>query len=272
MPNRMFVSRMLLFSLGTLIFLCGCGGSSGSSASESKDSGIVPASVGMFLIKSAAFPMGDIAGDSGNEDESPSHLVSVSDFYISTHEVTLGEFRNYVPDYHNHLSTGCNLENCPVTNVSWDEAQGYISWLNSSAPLSSGITYRMCTEAEWEYAARAGTSSKWSCGADASCLENVSWFLENSAGRAHQVKQKNANALGLYDMHGNLQEWVEDWYDPDYYATSPIDNPTGPESGTLRSVRGGYFGNDASQVRSSERQGVAQNLHSFFIGIRLCAQ
>ena len=223
--------------------------------------------------------MGDIQGGGGS-DESPSHSVTLSNnFYISDHEVTAAEYKACVDDGECSAAGGSGRyaatyntsgkENNPINYVSWDYTKDYISWINKN----SSKTYRLCTEAEWEYAARAGTDTKWSCGDSESCLDSVAWYSSNSEGTTHKVKTKSANAWGLYDMHGNVWEWVEDWYSASYYDTvsGGATNPRGPSSGVLRVYRGGYFNDPATNVRSAVRNWDAPDARSFSFGFRLCS-
>ena len=126
----------------------------------------------------------------------------------------------------------------PVEHVSWEDAQKFIERLNAK---EGGPKYRLPTEAEWEYAARAGTTTAYSFGANASQLGEYAWFSENSVSTMHPVGQKKPNPWGLYDMHGNVWEWVHDWYSGDAYkaSTSTAVDPKGPSTGSSRVYRGG---------------------------------
>ena len=199
---------------------------------------------GMIQLSGGTFTMGDIQGG-GQPAESPAHSVTLSNsFYISDHEVTAAEFKSCVD------AGGCRAvtsggpynipgkENHPITYVSWNDAQDYAIWMTQN----SNRNYRLCSEAEWEYAARAGSTTKWSCGNDELCLDEMEWYSSNvpSPGEHMEVKTKRPNAWGLYDMHGNLTEWVQDFYSSDYYSTvaSGVTDPTGPSSGTYYVTRG----------------------------------
>jgi formylglycine-generating enzyme required for sulfatase activity len=133
-------------------------------------------------------------------------------------------------------------DNCPVENVSWNDIQGFIRRLNQQ----TGLTFRLPTEAEWEYAARSGgKNEKWAGSSNASELGEYAWYKDNSNEQTHPVGQKKPNNLGIYDMSGNVWEWVSDWYDEKYYQKSPHDNPQGSPNGKRRVVRGGsWFYND----------------------------
>ncbi len=137
----------------------------------------------------------------------------------------------------------------PVVNVSWDDAKAFCDWLTRK----EGKKYRLPTEAEWEYACRAGTQTRWSFGDNESDLGDNAWFSVNSNDQTHAVGQKRPNAWGLSDMHGNAWQWCEDWFDDGYYAHSPTDDPTGPTTGSFRVRRGGSWFNLARSCRSAFR-------------------
>ena len=199
--------------------------------------------------------------------ELPLHRVKISrPFYISDHEVTVGEYTRF--DFAAG-STRCRESECPVTNVSWTSAQTYIDWLNRTEPLEDELQYRLCKEAEWEYAARAETSTKWSCGNSRNCLDKHAWSGELvTTGSAHPVKTKEPNPWGLYDIHGNVDEWVEDRF-CSYKA--PMDENAQricPEK--TRAIRGGNF-LIYSLVNSSLRKERDPEDSSRTLGLRLCA-
>jgi formylglycine-generating enzyme required for sulfatase activity len=230
---------------------------------------------GMVLHKvtGGTFTMGDTFGD-GNANELPTHQVTVSDFYIGKYEVTQAEWQTVMTGNTSGISatpsyfSTCGAS-CPVEHVSWNEIQTFISRLNTQ----SGKNYRLLTEAEWEYAARSGgQSQKYSGGSD---INAVAWYSPypdpgNTASTSTTyVGQKQANGLGLYDMSGNVWEWVSDWYD--IYSGTPQTNPTGPTVGTPRVIRGGCWGDTAHGVRASYRNGYNPDYRSFFLGFRLAA-
>jgi formylglycine-generating enzyme required for sulfatase activity len=159
-------------------------------------------------------------------------------------EVTQGQWRAVMGTNPSFFSS-CG-DTCPVENVSWLDVQSFLTQLNQREP---GRGYRLPTEAEWEYAARAGTSSDFSSGAS---ICTFAWISDCGVNRPSPVAQKAANPWGLYDMHGNVWEWVSDWYGT-YPSTNQTD-PTGPTSGTMRVARGGSFGRSASEARSAFRQ------------------
>jgi formylglycine-generating enzyme required for sulfatase activity len=141
----------------------------------------------------------------------------------------------------------------PVEQVSWDEAVEFCRRLSElPAEKAARRRYALPTEAQWEYACRAGTTTRWYSG-DGQALEEVGWFKQNSGGVSHPVGQKKPNAWGLYDMHGNCWQWCQDFFDVGYYAKSPTDDPTGPASGQMRVYRGGAWVNNALNCRAAYR-------------------
>ncbi|MBF0238346.1 MAG: formylglycine-generating enzyme family protein, partial [SAR324 cluster bacterium] len=146
------------------------------------------------------------------------------------------------------------------------DVQKYIQWLNQT---QKGKKYRLCTEAEWEYAARAGTRTKWVCGDEESCLGDYAWYNSNSGNKAHPVKTKKANAWGLYDMGGNVWEWVQDWYGN--YSSDAVTNPAGASSGSARVIRGGGFLYSAGIARSAARIIGDPSIRFGYLGFRLCS-
>jgi formylglycine-generating enzyme required for sulfatase activity len=188
------------------------------------------AGIEFVLIPPGSFMMGSTNGSS---DEKPVHQVTISQpFYIGRYEVTQAQWQAVMGN--NPSSFKDCGGNCPVEQVSWDDAQNFINKLNES---NDGFKYRLPTEAEWEYACRAGTTGDY-----AGNLDDMAWYEDNSGKHTHPAGQKQANAFGLYDMHGNVWEWCRDWYDANYYASSPATDPQGPGSGQYRVLRGGSWG------------------------------
>ena len=136
------------------------------------------------------------------------------------------------------------------------------------------MTYRLPTEAEWEYACRAGTTTVYSFGDDPVSLSEYAWYSDNAKGMTHPVGQLQPNHWGLYDMHGNVWEWVQDWYSRDYYQQSPMRDPKGPDQGRGRVLRGGSWFNIARSMRSAQRAAYAPDYSNFMgsIGFRCSSQ
>ncbi|MEI6207530.1 MAG: SUMF1/EgtB/PvdO family nonheme iron enzyme, partial [Desulfuromonadales bacterium] len=205
---------------------------------------------------------GDTFND-GNSDEKPTHQVTLGDFYIGKYEVTQGQWKAVMGSNPSGF-TACG-DNCPVEQVNWNDVQTFITKLNQS----SGMNYRLPTEAEWEYAARSGgKSEKYSGSSD---VNAVAWYSGNagSPGTTHQVGLKQANGLGLYDMSGNAWEWVNDWYGA--FSSVAQTNPTGPTTGSGRVIRGGGWGDNATRVRASLRYNYTPSNRISDLSFRLAA-
>ena len=213
-------------------------------------------SLGMefVLIPAGTFPM-------GSEDERPVHQVTISQpFYLGRYTVTQAQ---WVAVMRKSPST-FQGEHHPVESVSWEEVQECIRWLDAR---EGGKWYRLPTEAEWEYAARAGSVTLYSFGDDAGQLGKYAWYTANAGGTTHPVGQLRLNAWGLYDMHGNVWEWVQDWYRA-YTAGAAID-PQGPSLGPGRVMRGGGWVSGAESCGSACRaHGIPDHRHDS-LGFRL---
>jgi formylglycine-generating enzyme required for sulfatase activity len=210
----------------------------------------------MVLIPAGRFMMGD-----KNQIDAPPHEVFVNSFYMDTHLVTQKEYETVMGENPSRWKGDQN----PVEQVRWSDAARYCnarSKLEGLQPCYNLQTwecnfeangYRLPTEAEWEYACRAGTQTAYSFGDDASKLKNYAWFKDNAGDKPHPVAQKPANPWGLYDMHGNVWEWCNDFYKVDYYQQSPKENPRGPKTGDMKVVRGGAWKFSAECCRSGYR-------------------
>ena len=231
------------------------------------------ASMDFVWIAPGVFQMGSPDTEEGRVgNEGPVHEVEISKgFYMGRYEVTQGEWESVMGttpwsglDYVREDSSH------PAVGISWDDVHAFIGRLNDAAGDS---LYRLPTNAEWEYACRAGTSTRWSFGDDASQLTDYAWYGDNAwdVGEryGHAVGLKRPNPWGLYDMHGNVWEWVQDWYDGDYYNSSPRVDPPGPRYGSGRVFRGGGFDNIARLVRSAGRLACSPGFRFNYIGVRL---
>jgi len=238
----------------------------------------------MVAIPAGTFVMGSPAGETGRgEDEGPAHPVRIAAFWMGRTEVTWGEydafaFERVVPSPSRPASPGLMGADAvtrpsppygdesfgfgkgkqPAINVQYHGAMEYCRWLS----LKTGKTYRLATEAEWEYAARAGAATAYSFGGDPARLDQYAWYAGNSGGRPHPVGQKTPNAWGLFDMHGNVAEWVLDHYDPKYYATvapgtaGPVLLPS--DRRYSYGARGGSWDDPPVRLRSAARRGSTE--------------
>jgi formylglycine-generating enzyme required for sulfatase activity len=271
---------------------------------------------GGVLIKGGCFEMGDVFGD-GAKDSKPAHTVCLKDFYLEKELVTVKEFRQFTDETHYQTEAeepfektkgeakepvGCvgwsgkewkvdkktnwrtpgfkQTENDPVVCVTWKDANKFAEWKSRL----TGLTYRLPTEAEWEFAARnRGKKIKFSWGdgppkgnvGDMAFKKEVSnnpvWEGYNDGypftSPVHAFKP---NQLGLYDMTGNVWQWVQDWYDEEFYKKSPKDNPQGPADGKMRVLKGGSWGNgDPANIRTTYRGHFIPDARSSFLGARL---
>jgi len=204
-------------------------------------------------IKPGIFMMGSPKDEpERNEVERQHRVAFIQGFYMQATEVTQKQWKAVMGDNPSHFK---ECGNCPVETVSWDDVQEFIKRLNDIEKTDS---YRLPTEAEWEYAARAGSETAYCFGNDAADLGKYAWYSENSEGKTHPVAQKEPNAWSLYDMHGNVWEWCQDWYDdyPFVYSILMGDilmDPTGPDTGSYRVRRGGSSFFSASYCRSAYR-------------------
>lgn len=215
----------------------------------------------MVAVEGGEFLMGAGPDDAEelNNKRSQTH-VRVDGFQISRYPLTQAQWAAVTgsnPSYFN----GC--DNCPVETVSWNDVQEFIHALN----LQTSRTYRLPTEAEWEYAARGGNLSKGSTYAGSNELNEVGWYHANSGDKTHPVGQMQPNELGLYDMTGNVYEWCLDWYGE--YPFTAQTNPQGPGEGTYRLLRGGSWGSDAKLCRVWDRRSTHPGKRSAYSGFRL---
>lgn len=239
-------------------------------------------SIGVEFVRIPAgnFMMGSSESDrEASASEKPRHPVTISrPFCLARFELTQAQWEAVMGGNPYTLSRSNPYYNLPgmaaritkpahPATVSWNDAQDFIRRLNEKEAVAF---YRLPTEAEWEYAARAGTATAYSFGDDASQLGRHAWHGENFAtGGTHPVGQKPANPWGLHDIHGNVWEWVQDRYDPDYYASSPPGDPQGPSSGNQRVVRGGSWHSTGDGWRSAFRRGYEADYRGISIGLRL---
>lgn len=189
----------------------------------------------LVFVKGGTFKMGTTEE---NKAEMPVHTVTVSDFSIGKYEVTVSQYRVFCEESGRIMPSQPEWgweDNYPMVKVSYYDALAYCKWLGEKF----GGTWRLPTEAEWEYAARGGPKSRGYTFAGGDDVFQVCWFYENSKFQANPVGLKTPNELGIYDMCENAGEWCEDWFYKEYYSSSPKINPKGPTEGTQRVMRGG---------------------------------
>ena len=257
-------------------------------------------SIGMkfVLIPAGTFMMGSPSDELGRDNDESQHQVTLSKgFYVQTTEVTVGQWRTFIQetDFRTDAETKGGAwiwtgkkwekkagyywdnpgfsqgEDNPVTCLSWNDVQEFIRWLSRK----EGKTYRLPTEAEWEHACRAGSTTAFSsggitelkCGHDPN-LDAMGWYCGNSGKKTHPVAQKNPNAWGLYDMHGNVWEWCQDWYEQNY-PSGQVTDPKGPSSGKYRVFRGGGWDHFARYCRSADRHWDYPDFRFLDIGFRV---
>jgi formylglycine-generating enzyme required for sulfatase activity len=271
-----------------------------------------------------AYPLAESYRLENLSDEAPAHKVRITQpFYMAATEVTVGQFRQfvkqsgYLPEsiadgtggygYNAQYDASktvrhdafegrdvryswqnpgfAQTDTHPVVNVTWNDAQALAAWLSQQ----EGRSYRIPTEAQWEYAARGGTTTRYHCGDDPQCLRKVANTFDEAAKPFWPQFAANAlpgndgyaftapvasyapNAFGLYDMHGNAWEWTRDWYGEDYYAHSPVDDPKGPDDGQVYVRRGGSWHTWSLYARSSYRNWNSPQTRYTLVGIRLIA-
>jgi formylglycine-generating enzyme required for sulfatase activity len=233
----------------------------------------------MVPIPGGTFTMGSPANEAGRQaDEGPQHKVTLKPFYMAAREVTWDEYDEFAfsndirrkrrlglagpkdagdavsrptPPYADE-SWGWGKESQPVIGITQYSATKYCEWLSAR----TGKKYRLPTEAEWEYAARAGSTTAYSYGDDPDQLGDYAWYKANSEEQPHVGGQKKPNAWGLFDMHGNVAEWTRDAYSAEFYAKSPADNPVNDPGKELypHAVRGGSWDDEPAKLRSAARR------------------
>jgi len=271
MPGRKYVIFISLFLL--LIYGLPAQSEKNKSVAEPRQIKKITNSLGMEFVYIApgTFMMGSPSNESGRENDERQHQVTLTKgFYMQTTEVTQGQWKALMGHYPFYFED-CG-DDCPVENVSWNDVQEFIRKLNQR---EGGNKYRLPAEAEWEYAARAGTDTPFAFGR---CLSTDQANYKGnyplpgcSEGENRQrtirVASLKPNTWGLYDMHGNVWEWCQDWFGD--YPSSAVTDPTGPSGGSRRVLRGGSWDSVARLCRSAFRIGVKPGSRLIFVGFRL---
>ena len=229
----------------------------------------------MVYVEGGTFMMGgtEEQGDDASDKEKPVHEVTLDNFSIGKYEITQAQWEfimgTTVAEQRDKANPSFDLagvgDDYPIYYISWNEAVAFCAELSRR----TGKTYRLPTEAEWEYAARGGQHADNMKYAGSNMVGEVAWYDGNSGEQTHPTGMKKPNGLGLYDMSGNVYEWCSDWYGKVYYSSSPSVNPQGPSSGTVRVLRGGNFVHDASTCRVSHRSSDAPDKRFRNIGLRV---
>jgi len=232
-----------------------------------------PRTIGMKFMKIPAgtFLMGSPDTEKDRHDNEHQHKVTISKpFYMQTTEVTQGQWKAVMDSEpwkeDDNVKIGPNYA---APWISWNDSVAYCKKLSAK----EGKTYRLPTEAEWEYACRAGTETRWSFGDDEKVLGDYAWYYNNASNigekYAHRVALKKPNAFGLYDMHGNVWEWCHDYYGKNYYTQSTEKDPRGPAEGSSRILRGGGWLNSSRYSRSALRGRPLADYRNYFLGFRV---
>ena len=217
----------------------------------------------MMPVEGGTFTMGATEEEDADYQVfqgSPKHQVTLNGFSIGQTEVTQELWQAVMG---NNPSNHTGNMQYPVENINWEDCQTFITELNRL----TGKTFRLPTEAEWEYAAQGGNKTQGYTYSGSDDLGEVAWYLDNSGGESHPVATKAPNELGIYDMNGNIEEWCNDWYS--LYTEDAVTNPTGPETGTSRIHRGGRFGGSSKFCRITRRDGFVPTVVRNYMGLRL---
>ena len=194
------------------------------------------------------------------EDEKPQHNVCIDSYYIGKYEITQKQWQEIMGSNPSYFKKG---KSYPVESVSWNDVQSFLRELNAK----TGKTYRLPTEAEWEYASRSGGKEEMYSGGNAAA--DFAWYSNNSNMSIQQSGEKKPNGLGIYDMSGNVWEWCSDWYEKEYYSESVQANPRGPSEGKSRVLRGGSWYYDERNVRTTTRNRLWPDHKNSRVGFRI---
>ncbi len=231
------------------------------------------------LVKTSACPNRGNVDHAALADELPQHKVEISkSFQLAVHEVTLKQFMTYYNSIGSTVSEKFKKHNShgdesAVVWVSWFQSQGFLNWLNQNKPADDRGTYRLPTEAEWEYAARAGSNTIYFFGDNSIEISRYAWIIKDSPSYGQVWSQpvglKRPNPWGFFDIYGNVQEWVQDVYHASYYKNSPAIDPKGPEQGTSQVIRGCSLYSSAKNCRSAKRYFLKADQRKGTVGFRV---
>jgi len=242
-------------------------------------------------VTKTPFVLKETAVDLGNGVKLEMVQIPAGEFVMGSPDADIDAMRNQRPQHRVRITKPFNLGKYPVTQqqwqammgnnpsqfkgpknpvelVSWEDCQKFLVKLNAKVGEKGG-KFVLPTEAQWEYACRAGTTTRYFFGDDDAVLSQFGWHQKNSGGGSHPVGEKKPNPWGLYDMHGNIWQYCHDWYDGTYYANSPADDPTGPETGSDRVIRGGSFHVPPGFCRAAYRSAHKPNGTAFSQGFRV---
>ena len=219
------------------------------------------ATMAMIYVAPGSFMMGSPSTEEGREDDETQHRVTLTKgYWLGETEVTQAQWESVMGINPSRFKGASR----PVECVSWNDCQAFIAIVNREARRQFGGEFRLPTEAEWEYACRAGSKGSY---AGTGKLDDMGWCSDNSGEQTHEVKGKEANAWGFYDMHGNVLEWCQDWYGE--YQSGAVTDPTGSASGDARVLRGGCWDGGARFCRSADRGRLRPGVCYDYYGFRL---
>jgi formylglycine-generating enzyme required for sulfatase activity len=258
------MKRISRFFMVLIVFTLSLWFSTDAFAQASKE---LTNSIGMklALIPKGTFKMGSFQKEEGRDEDEVRHEVTLSnDFFLGVTEVTQKQYQEVMGKNPSKF-VGAQR---PVEMVSWEDAVEFCERLSElPEEKKAGRVYRLPTEAEWEYACRAGSKTAFSFGDESGSLGDFAWFKDNSDGKTQSVGEKKPNAWGLYDMHGNVWEWCSDWYGE--YPGKAVSDPAGPEKGSFRVIRGGSWDFVAAFCRSAFRDWNDPSYRYYYYGFRV---